>query len=212
VNSLISVLFALATFSFALPAYASSHSWRFNEFYSSPDKQVQFIEMQEISGLNNETQIQDGWYASDTFNLSHTQLLGSSLAFGTADKKFLVGTESYAALPDVPTPDFIVPDGVIEPSGDTIIWWFYQTLTIPTETMPSDGTDALHLVNAADPELGFTVGPNSPTNYAGETGTVELPIKVPLSSGWAIASSVAIMAAGGGVLARRGRRISLGRA
>ena len=35
-------------FAVAGSAAAGSHSWRFSEFYSSPDKTIQFIEMQEI--------------------------------------------------------------------------------------------------------------------------------------------------------------------
>lgn len=161
------------------PARAGSHLWRFNEFYSSPDGAIQFIEMQEIGSSENETKIENHWYQTNTYNLDHSELLGSPLPFGTADKKFLVGSVSYAALPGVPAPDYIIPDGAIDPAGDTIVWWFYQTKVIPPNTMPSNGVLSLHVDEPAIPTSGFSLGVNSPTNFAGETGTVVLPSQVP---------------------------------
>ena len=204
----------LASFAIAMQASAGSHLWRFSEFYSSPDKTVQFIEMQEIEGSNFETAIQGHWYATNSFNQSHTQLLGTPLPFGTAFKKFLVGSESYAALPGVPEPDYILPDGVIEPSGDTIVWWFYQTLTIPTNTMPSDGLNALHVIHPANPGLGFATGLNSPTNFAGQTGTVVLgdQVPVPASSRSGIVSIIAVLLLATWTLGLRKRPVPAGRA
>jgi hypothetical protein len=207
-----SLSLGLASLAIAMQASAASHLWRFSEFYSSPDKQIQFIEMQEIGGSNNETAIQGHWYATNTFNQNHSQVLGTPLPFGTANKKFLVGSQSYAALPGVPAPDYIVPDGIIEPSGDTIVWWFYQTLTIPPDTMPSNGTNSLHLVHPANPSLGFTTGPNSPTNFAGETGTVGGAIPIPATSDWGIVASVAVVLLATWALGLRNRRVSARRA
>jgi hypothetical protein len=197
---------AIVSLAFPRPASAASHLWRFSEFYSSPDKQIQFIEMQEIGGSNNETAIQGHWYATNSFNHDHSQILGTPLPFGTANKKFLVGSQSYAALPGVPAPDYIVPDGIIEPSGDIIVWWFYQTLQIPPDTMPTNGTNSLHVNNPANPSLGFHVGPNSPTNFAGETGTVGGAIPIPATSAWGVASSVALLLLSSWALALRQRR------
>lgn len=201
----------LSGFAIAMQANAASHLWRFSEFYSSPDKQIQFIEMQEIGGSNNETGIEGHWYATNSFNQNHSQILGTPLPFGTANKKFLVGSQSYAALPGVPAPDYIVPDGIIEPSGDTIVWWFYQTLTIPPGTMPSNGTHSLHLKNPANPSLGFKTGPNSPTNFAGETGTLGGAIPIPATSPWGIVSSVALLLLATWALALRSHRLRRGR-
>ena len=208
VRALPSLWLGLASLALAMQASAGSHLWRFSEFYSSPDKQIQFIEMQEIGGSDSETAIHNHWYATDSFNQSHSQLLGSPLPFGTANKKFLVGSESYAALPGVPAPDYVVPDGIIEPSGDTIVWWFYQTLTIPSETMPSNGTISLHVIDPANPGLGFITALNSPINFAGETGTIVLPIQVPATSGWGIVSSIAIIAMGAWRLVRGKGRVA----
>ena len=185
----------LASLAIALQANAASHLWRFSEFYSSPDKQIQFIEMQEIGGSQIETAIQNHWYATNSFNQNHAQLLGTPLPFGTANKKFLVGTVAYAALPGVPAPDYILPNGIIEPSGDTIVWWFYQTKSIPPASMPTDGLRSLNVIDPANPNSGYVVHINSPTNFAGVTGTVLLPgqAMVPASSRWGTASLVALL-------------------
>ena len=160
-------------------ARANSHLWRFSELYSSPDGSIQFIEMEEFAGSDIETGLADKWFATDTYNLLRSDLLGSNLAPGTAFKKFLVGTESYAALPGVPAPDYVLPDGIMDSNGDTILWWFYQTYTYGGGVMPTDGVNSLNLnYIPPDPPVPSS-GQNSPTNYAGETGTVVLPTAVP---------------------------------
>ena len=175
-------------------ASAGSHLWRFSEFYSSPDRKVQFIEMQEIGSSNFETALSNHWYATNTYNLDHSELLGSDLELPTADQKFLVGTESYAALPGVPQPDYVLPDGIIDPNGDTVVWWFYQTIVIPPGVMPSDGVMS---ITVEDPDLPtYTVGVNSPTNLAGDTGTVVLPPAVPSGRAWGIPLSLLLVGTG----------------
>ena len=175
-------------------ASAGSHLWRFSEFYSSPDRKIQFIEMQEIGGSDFETGLSNHWYATNTYNLDHSELLGSNLTLPTANQKFLVGTESYAALPGVPAPDYVLPDGIIDPSGDTIVWWFYQTIEIPPGVMPSDGVMS---ISVEDPDIPtYTVGVNSPTNLAGDTGSVVLPSAVPSGRAWGIPLSLLLVGTG----------------
>lgn len=174
--------FFIAMSAFASPAMSGSHLWRFSEFYSSPDHSIQFIEMAENFGSNSEVGIGGHWFETDSYNADHSEILGADLIPPTGYKKFLVGTESYAALPDVPAPDYIVPDGIINPSGDTIVWWFYQTIAIPPGVMPSDGVLSITVDDPLIPS--YTVGVNSPTNFAGETGSVDLspPAEIPTSS------------------------------
>jgi hypothetical protein len=181
-------------------ATAASHLWRFNEFYSSPDRKVQFIEMREIQGSQGETNISEHWFATDGFNQDHSQLLGSDLPFGTAFKKFLVGSVSYAALEGVPEPDYILPDGFVDPTGDTVVWWFYQTIQIPSGVMPSDGYLSITVVDPDAPS--YSVGPNSPTNFAGETGTIP-PNVVPSVSNRGLVAAALLLAGAAWWLRRR---------
>ncbi len=177
----------------AAPAGAGSHLWRFSEFYSSPNRDVQFIEMQEIGGSDDETRLARHWFATNSYNQDHSELLGSSLPFGTANKKFLVGTQSYAELPGVPAPDYVLSDGILDPSGDTVVWWFYQTIEIPPGVMSSDGVQSISVIDPLTPS--YSVGVNSPTNFAGETGTVVLTPHVPSLAAWSAGLAAALVAA-----------------
>jgi hypothetical protein len=185
------------------PARAASHLWRFNEFYSSPNRKVQFIEMREIQGSNIETNISEHWFATNGYNQNHLQLLGRDLPFGTAFKKFLVGSESYAALEGVPPPDYVLPDGFLDPTGDTVVWWFYQTIVIPANVMPSDG---LHSITVVDPNVPiYSLGVNSPTNFAGQTGMVPATV-VPSLSPWAGTLAAFALGAGAWLMLRLSSR------
>jgi hypothetical protein len=185
-------------------ASAASHLWRFSEFYSSPDRKIQFIEMQEIGGSDVEVNLANHWYATNSYNLDHSELLGTNLQLPTANQKFLVGTQSYAALPNVPQPDYVLPDGFLDPSGDTVVWWFYQTIEIPPGVMPSDGVHSISVVDPVAPT--YSVDVNSPTNLAGDTGTVVLPAAVPSGRSWGIPLSALLV--GTGVLSIAYRRRS----
>lgn len=185
---------AVASLVFPGLASAASHLWRFSEFYSSPDRKIQFIEMQEIGGADAEWNIATHWYATNTYNLDHSEMLGSNLTLPTANQKFLVGTASYAALPGVPQPDYVLPDDIIDPSGDTVVWWFYQTIVIPPGVMPSDGVHSITVVDPNAPT--YSVGVNSPTNLAGDTGTVVLPSGVPSHRAWGLPLSLLLVGTG----------------
>lgn len=158
-----------------LSARAPSHLWRFEQFYSSNDRKVQFIVMREIGGSEIETNLSEHWYATNSYNQSHTQLLGTDLPFGTANKAFLVGTQTYQAMalasPTLPDADYVLPDGFLDPAGDTVVWWFYQTLVIPPGLMPHDGYHSLKVVNPASPGS-WQVIPNQPINFAGQSGSI----------------------------------------
>ena len=188
----------------AAPASAGSHLWRFNEFYSSPDGSIQFIEMKEIQGANGEINLTDRWFKTNSYNQDQSQTLGSNLEPPTGWRNFLVGSESYAALPGVPQPDYVFPDGFLTPSGDTVVWWFYQTIEIPPGVMPTDG---VHSITVVDPDLpSYSVGVNSPTNLAGDTGTIVIPTGLPSYSGWGLPLGLLLVAVGALSLAGRRRR------
>jgi len=94
----------------------------------------------------------------------------------TNDKFYLIATPAFAALPGAPTPDVLLPAGVIpffSASGDSVDFVTYDTCTFASA--PTDGfTSRDCLTN--------TNGSNSPTNYAGATGSVNAnpaPVGVP---------------------------------
>lgn len=74
--------------------------------------------------------------------------------------------------------------------------------------MPSDGVLSITVVDPLIPS--YSMGTNSPTHYAGDTGTVVLPPPVPMSSATGIVSIVVISTLLGFLaLRRRGSGIEL---
>jgi hypothetical protein len=194
-----------------LAASAGSHLWRFEQFYSSQDRKVQFIVMREIGGSDIETNIRNHWYRTNSYNLDMSDLLGTNLPFGTANKAFLVGTQSYAALaaasPTLPDPDYVLPDGFFDPNGDTVVWWFYQTITIPPGVMPHDGYHAIRVIDPNIPTYATVV--NRPVNFAGQVGSI--PLGVPSQSNGTLALAALLLLASAWFARRALRRAAFAR-
>src|SRR6185503_13176295 len=104
----------------------------------------------------------------DVFSLSHSFTFPSNLTGDTAYRYLLLGTAAYAALPGAPAPDYIIPSGFFSTTSDTVRWHIYPnaTLSFSSGQLPTDGTHSLN--------NDHTIGTNSPTNWAGQTGSVHL--------------------------------------
>ncbi len=143
-------------------AWAGSHLWRVTELFSSADQRVQFIELTEVGGSQNEFHLTGKWFMTDSqFYEFPTDLPGP-----TANLKFLIATAAFAELPGAPAPDYIVPEGFFDPAGDTLVYFTYDSFTLPDETMPADGVTSMNRYT-------LTTGANTPTNFAGETGSIQ---------------------------------------
>ena len=149
-------------------AMAGSHSWRINEVFSNADRTIQFIEMKECCGMDNETALANKWIRSKTTN--NMFIFPANLVGPTGDRYLLLATEAFAALPGAPTPDYIIPASFFDIDGDSIEYWFYTaaTMTFGPGELPTDCISSLHDGGAG---RNFT-GPNSPTNYNNDTGSI----------------------------------------
>lgn len=160
-------------FLLASGSHAKSHCWKFTEFFSSADGSIQFIEWQEACTPPGEgewqTQNQPVESDSDLF------LLDKNLddTANTANTWMLAATPGFAALPGAPPPDFLMPEGFLDPGGDTIRYrTTFDIVTLAPGLLPTDGVTSVH----RDPETGeLTTGPNDPINFAGDVGFVTLP-------------------------------------
>src|SRR5690242_10933126 len=145
---------------FAAPAAASFHLWFMNQVYSNASGSVQFLELTALAPEQQFTSFHSlkvsGGGVTHTFNLT-TNLPGD-----TSQRKFLFGTQSFAAL-GIVQPDYVVPDNFFPIGGGTILWaegadtWTYQPL-------PTDGVLAFNRDNSTST--------NAPVNFAGQSGTV----------------------------------------
>ncbi len=152
-------------------AWAGAHTWKVNELFSDATGTIQFIEFREGGGGAGEIGFPGHNITSTTRVFT---VPGAALAAPTSFKSVLIATPACAALPGMPTPDYVLPAGLvpfITLAGDSISYVPFNTLTFGAGALPTDG---VHSLNA-----NLTTGCNSPTNYAGQSGSVNVscPLK-----------------------------------
>jgi hypothetical protein len=172
-------------------AFAGSHLWRFSEIFSNADGTIQYIEFHESGGSDNEFHMTGKSVDSN----ANSYVFPTDLPGPTANLYFLVGTQAYADLPGVPAPDYVIPTNFFDPSGDTLSIEWYDTVTFSDGDLPTDG------VHSMNPDL--TSGVSSPTNFAGETGTVDLTSGIPVVPWWALALLAAVLVGSVGLVLRQ---------
>lgn len=168
VLGLLIVTLCFTLFADAGKAEAGSHLWRVQELFSNPDGTIQFIEMKECCGASSEVGLNGKWVQSAASGLQY--VFPENLTGDTSDRRLLLATAGFAALPGAPMPDHIIPDNFFSTNADTITYWMYgaATLTFASGELPSDGLNSL--------DRSGTTAVNSPTNYAGETGSVDVSV------------------------------------
>ena len=154
----------LALLLWQTPAIPASHQWRFNEVFSSSDGTIQFIEMKESAGFPTEHELQDKWV--EAVGLGTKFIFRRDLTGDTAGKHLLLATQAFADLPGMPAPDFIIPEGFLPLTGETLEYWTYTNATWSYTSLPIDGFSSIN------PD--GSTGVNSPTNYAGASGSLDL--------------------------------------
>jgi hypothetical protein len=145
----------------AQAASASAAGWAMTEIYSNADGSVQFLEFYTLDDTA-------AFLAGDSMTSAipgstNTYTFPNDLGGFAQGKRLLVGTQGFAAL-GVVAPDFVVPDGFFSADGGTVIMgnndrWDYAP-------PPNDGALSLYRNGAMITD--------TPTNYAGATGTVRL--------------------------------------
>ncbi|MGE3172549.1 MAG: hypothetical protein AB7O97_07960 [Planctomycetota bacterium] len=136
-----------------------AHKWEVAEVFSNADGTVQFIE----------------WFNTDPDEnlLSHESMTTGSGSFfawpndlpspDTRNRRFLMATAAFAALPGAPAPDYIMPDGFLNPGGDSIDYSGGDFVSFGA--LPTDGTTSRSRNGALQV--------NSPTNFAGVAGSID---------------------------------------
>ena len=158
----------------APPARASFHVFGVNEVYSNPSGSVQFIELHDRFGADFE-----GFFNGITItSAAHTFTFPSDLpSQQTANTFVLLGTPGYAAIPGVPAPNFTIPAGFFNPAGDTLNYGFGADI-ISFGPVPASASQSLNR-SGAD----MLAATASPTNFAGDTGSVPEPATLSLFAG-----------------------------
>jgi len=174
----------------ASPTRAGHHQWDISEAFSNASGTVQYVEM---IGLGNNEQALGPWTLTSTTNtLNFVTNLPSSATLNTW---VLCATSNFAGLPGGITPDYIIPANFFPTAGGTLNYatgahiWNYGAV-------PTDGILAL--------QRNGTTATNSPRNFAGASGSVDLLNGVPMIPSWGLALLVgALLLAGSGLLRKR---------
>lgn len=168
-------MLAVAVSLAAPAAWAGAHTWDVWEVFSNADGTIQFVEIREANGTNFETGI--GGHAILANPSGNTFTIPASVASPTANKSYLIATPGFAALPGAPTPNAIENTGFLFAPTDTSVQYNpYDTATWTAGALPTDG---IHSLQRTGPGLPLVVSTNSPTNYAGTTGSVNAAPPIP---------------------------------
>lgn len=158
-------------------AEAFVHAWQIREVFSNDDGTIQFIEIYNNTALTGEVLL-DG--ATFTTN-ANVHTFSGNLVIPTDFKSFLMATSGFAALAGAPAPDYTIVDNFFNINGDTLIFtegtFTYRTLTFGSGQLPIDGVLSLNR-NLTTGVL--TTATNSPTNFAGSSGSVVAPLADPI--------------------------------
>ena len=151
-------------------AWAGAHTWNVVEVFSNGDGTIQFVELMEPGGASGEINI--GGLAVTSNATGNELIFPANLPVGSsANASILLGTAAYAALPGAPTPDHIIPANFFSNESEPfpgIEYHVYDDFIFGVGMLPLNGKDSLHHVGA-----NYDAGPNSPTNFHGESGNVD---------------------------------------
>jgi len=210
IRALLIVTGTLCAALIAAPSLASFHTWRIAELYSSADGTVQFIELHESFGADSQDHFAGQALTSTQGATSRTYSFPTNLPSSTtANKSLLIATSAFAAL-GVVTPDYIVPAPFLFPTGGTLNFAGVDSVTYPS--LPTDGVHSVDRTGA--------IGINSPTNFAGATGSIAAPPPpppvaasvVPVLGLPALILMATSLLVTGSIIARRARRRERGKA
>ena len=154
------------------PASAFFHLWKFAEFFSSPDGNVQFIEMYTDAPSEN---FSDGVTIMSQ-STGKVFTFSGTLSGSTFQKRLLIASPDFASKPGAVTPDYTFDtNNFFNAAGDTLIFgpssFPYDSKTFAS--VPTDGTNSrIYIPSEA-------LATNSPTNFAGATGSVNLAPPAP---------------------------------
>ncbi|NRF70176.1 calcium-binding protein [Aquincola sp. S2] len=140
------------------------HLYDITELFSNANGSVQFIELR--TGANGES-----FWSGQTITVTqgasvHTFTFPGNLpSTQTANTSVLLATQGFANL-GIVTPNFIIPDGFLFTGGSATVNFGGSSDVVSYATLPTDGQHSIDRNGAQQI--------NSPTNFAGQTGSVNV--------------------------------------
>lgn len=158
----------------ATKTHAGAHSWRVSEVFSNADGTIWFVELWEYAGGPNETGI-SGANITSTTTANFIDITANTPG-GTPKKFWLFGNQAFADLPGSPPLNQTVAGNFpfLFTSSENLRYDFAPAFDFDYPTaLPTDGIMSLHLDTTSGTGGAITSVVNSPTNFLGETGTVD---------------------------------------
>lgn len=154
---------------------ASFHLWEINEIFSCPDGSVQFVEMRTTS--TGQEFLQGHELQATNGAQTHSFIFPNNKPnYSTTPKFLLIATTGFSSLAGV-TPDYTLPiTGFIFTTGAgsvELVGAVTPPLTYSAGQLPLDGLNSL--------AQGGVITNASPTNFAGQTGSISCLPKLTLS-------------------------------
>jgi hypothetical protein len=176
----------------SLTARAGHHQWNLTEVFSNADGTIQFVEL--IGTANNE-QFVNGFTITASSGPNVFTFVGNLPSSATNGKWALVGTSAFALAAGAPAPDYVLPDNFFDPTSDTLNYAGVDSWAV--SNVPVDG------VNSLDRATG--VGTNTPTNFAGQSGSIDVSggPAVPSFGGIALVVLTGLLLLAGAGISRR---------
>lgn len=156
----VTIVFGMFSLIVVSPCHAAFHFWDIREVYSNADGSVQFIEL--FTTLNSQQFVSN----HDITTTANTFTFPVNSPSPTSNKHLLLATADFASLDGGVTPDYTLPANFFDPAGDTINFIGADMVTFAAA--PTNGTDSLNYP-------GGNVAVNSPTNFAGDAGSLVPP-------------------------------------
>src|SRR5262249_42898246 len=175
----LAALLGLVGLTIASSAQAAHHLWKLTEAFSNASGSVQFVELFCTASGENSLGPFTVTQGANNFNFV-TNLPPNS----TANTWVLIATSGFGSLPGGVTPDYVLPANFLTTGGGTINYasgvdtWAYGAL-------PTDGVHSL-LRNGS-------TAVNSPTNFNGNAGSVNLAAPVPSLQTWGLVVLIGAM-------------------
>jgi hypothetical protein len=156
-------------FSVADHLHADFHDWTIDEIYSNADGTVQFIEL--TCSQAGETFLRGERISCSQGNRTNIFTFPDDLTGNTEDKKLLLATPGFGALPGGVPPDFLIPTNFLFVTTGRVN---YAGLDILSYTnLPTNGSASL--VRSGNRFIVATN--NSPQNFAEQSGSI-VPVRI----------------------------------
>ena len=147
----------------ATPTKAAFHLWQLQELYSDSTGSLQFIELFTTSNNQQFVAGQQIQVSNIGGTLTNTFTIPTNLPSSSTNKSFLLGTAGLQAAGG-PTPDYIIPKSFLFTGGGSIA--FFGANSGAYTALPTNGTASRIWGGSTNNAT------NSPTNFAGQIGTV----------------------------------------